>query len=341
LGTWTKLTYSDAKVRNQSIKTKYLALPAVLLVVLLFAAGCRSEPRDEYVSFGDPLGSAYVTADLAGHIYVVNSERKRLFESGKMESGPYHNYVSKLNGDGKLLDSVLAPGNYTHDLASSNGSLYVLVDSYGGRDIFRKAGNKQGFEPVLSFRGPSEDDKQPFPQGIAVDRQENIYVVYGTRVSPRTILKFSPKGRQVRRWKTQGYISGGKRLWGAKQIAMDDTNELIHVLTEGGKRVETFTAEGKLVKAWGRFSSASSIAADPAGYLYVSDGINETISKFSPEGRRIARWPGKRALKKSAHSTLTATNYHLYVANAEGQIFKFTLDGRLVSVWKSERSKKE
>jgi tripartite motif-containing protein 71 len=136
------------------------------------------------------------------------------------------------------------------------------------------------------------------PTSLAVDRQGNIYVVDAP--TPR-ILKYDPQGTFVLQWGSKG--SGD----GQFELAPADPND------------------GPL----GGF-----IAVDAQGNVYVSDGFNNRVQKFDPNGTFVAKW-GSKGTNEGQFVDGPGPTYidrqgNVYVSQFAG-VQKFDPDGKFLA----------
>lgn len=115
----------------------------------------------------------------------------------------------------------------------------------------RRLGNNAG-----STDGPPEQAEFNNPQGTAVDKQGNVYVV---EYENHAVRKITPDGV---------------------------------VSTFAGVADESGSADGKGSDA--RFSSCYGAGVGPDGYIYVADTQNDTIRKISRTAI-VTPWPGRPA----------------------------------------------
>ena len=125
------------------------------------------------------------------------------------------------------------------------------------------------------------------PSGIALDAQENVYVVDTSR---KGVGVFGPDGKQANEFSDPD-------LERPNGIAIDKARGRIYVVDTGGREkdhnVKIYDLKGKRLgviggKAggeFGRFSYPTYVAVDAGGNVYVSDTLNSRVQKFDPEGK--------------------------------------------------------
>jgi DNA-binding beta-propeller fold protein YncE len=175
-----------------------------------------------------------------------------------------------------------------------------------------------------------------FPKGIAVDKDNNFYVV--DEGSAR-LQKFDATGRAQ-----SGFGNAGKEFKVLKTpsgIAIDNQGN-IYVTDTKTHTVSKFDKSGKFVKKWGRegnqqdaFDTPTGICVDNNNDVYVADSGNGRIKKYSSQG----------ILKKVWGKTGTAEGSFVYAAdvavNQANEVFvldrariqKFSSEGEFISSW--------
>ena len=102
------------------------------------------------------------------------------------------------------------------------------------------------------------------------------------------------------KWGTSG--SGPGQFNNPVFVAVDDAGD-VYVTDSGNHRVQKFDDDGTFVGQWGSYGSKDEqfnlprgIAffggnqADPAHYVYVVDGLNNCVKKFTPSGAFLTKW---------------------------------------------------
>ncbi len=123
------------------------------------------------------------------------------------------------------------------------------------------------------------------PRSIAVDRQDNIYVVDMTG----RVQKFTPDGKFLLLWQMPQTDLGKP-----KGMGLDSDGNVI-VIEPHYQRINHFSTDGKLMTQWGQRGTNAgqlimprSIALDSHGNMFVSEyTVVERVQEFSPEKKLL------------------------------------------------------
>jgi ABC-type Fe3+ transport system permease subunit/DNA-binding beta-propeller fold protein YncE len=123
------------------------------------------------------------------------------------------------------------------------------------------------------------------PRSIAVDRQDNIYVVDMTA----RVQKFTPDGQFVRLWQMQQTDLGKP-----KGMGLDGDGNVV-VIEPHYQRINHFTTDGELVARWGEHGTNAgqlimprSMALDSHGNIFLSEyTVVDRVQEFSPMGKKL------------------------------------------------------
>jgi ABC-type Fe3+ transport system permease subunit/DNA-binding beta-propeller fold protein YncE len=123
------------------------------------------------------------------------------------------------------------------------------------------------------------------PRSVAVDRQDNLYVVDMTG----RVQKFSSKGVFLLSWQMPQTDLGKPKGMG------HDREGNILVLEPHYQRVNVFSPEGKLLAQWGKhgtnageFMLPRAVAVNSRGEVCVSEyGVVERVQRFAPRGEKL------------------------------------------------------
>ena len=157
----------------------------------------------------------------------------------------------------------------------------------------------------------------------------------------------------VTAWGSPG--SGDGQFRTPNGIAVDDRGD-VYVVDSENNRIEKFSATGRFLGKWGRnggdgsagsgdgeFNFPYGVAADGWGNVYVADGRNNRIQKFTSDGKFLAKW-GRNGGDGSAgtgdgefnnpRGVTTDVFGNVYVADhGNNRIEKFARDGRFLRKW--------
>ena len=201
-------------------------------------------------------------------------------------------HVVGARASGKTPDGKGAPGlNRPNAIAVGKDSvMYVANRQDGSRDNPRIAkiriGGRSEEQYLLTIgRGGSGDGQFMWIAGIALDKEENLYVSddYLHRISI-----FDKDGKFLGEWGTPGSRPG--ELKGPNDLALD-RDDNVYVVDAFNHRIQKFTKDGIFLDGWGHFGSGEGkfnmpwgIDIDNKGDVYVADWKNHRVQKFSPDG---------------------------------------------------------
>jgi DNA-binding beta-propeller fold protein YncE len=142
-----------------------------------------------------------------------------------------------------------------------------------------------------------------FPHGIAVDRQDNVWVADGNGVNGKgqVVVKFSPTGRVLLTLGKPGMSGDAPGYFNKPSgVAIARNGDIFVADGHGGDsnaRVVKFSASGKFITAWGakgggpgQFDTPHAIAVDSQERVYVADRSNSRIQVFDANGKFLADW---------------------------------------------------
>ena len=157
----------------------------------------------------------------------------------------------------------------------------------------------------------------PFPGGIALDRDENLYVAHAGIPPSRydeprkrdKIAVFSPAGKPLREWGKFGAGDGEFDMPGGIAISRDDR---VYVADQCNRRIQVFDTQGKFLAKWGKkgfqpgefggnpypqafFAGPTFLACDGEGNLYTTEAILCRVQKFDSVGNHLTAWGSSAA----------------------------------------------
>lgn len=217
----------------------------------------------------------------------------------------------------------------------------------------------------------------PFPGGIALDGDGNIYTAhFGIPPSrydePRQrdmIAVHSPSGEPLREWGKFGNGDGEFNLPGGIAIASDGR---VYVADSCNRRIQVFDRQGKFLAKWGSqgsktgefggnphpkafFAGPIFIALDRMGHLFTTEaGAMGRVQKFTSTGEFLLTWgdnedvPGKfgghftgfgNKVMEGPTGICADAQGRLWVNSLSGRIQQFTADGKYLGSFGEEGTK--
>ena len=138
-------------------------------------------------------------------------------------------------------------------------------------------------------------EKLSSPNGVAVDKDDNIYVSDWSNCS---LFKFSKEGKLMKVVGQRGPQPGEFKDPSMIKII----NDKLYVCDRGNYRVQLLNTELKYVNSFGchgkgdgQFNCPNDIAQDSAGNLYVSDTNNNRVQVFDCKGQFLSTFSKKGA----------------------------------------------
>jgi len=269
-------------------------------VTTLAGSGAAGSSNDsgKAATFNKPFS---VAVDAAGNVYVGDSGNdliRKISPAGKVTTLAGNGSQGSVNGSDTAA-SFFSPRGVTLD---ASGNVYVAdwgnhmirkVSPSGDVTTFAGSG-LQGFA-----NGPDTSATFNFPQGIAIDAADNLYIGDSGN---ELIRKISPAGDVTilagngSIGSTNGvgaqatfYYPIGIAVDGSGNVYVADANnQVIRKINPSGT-VSTLAGNGDKGFANGpaanaSFNSPSGVAVDVSGNVYVADTGNNLIRQISPSG---------------------------------------------------------
>ena len=220
-------------------------------------------------------GGGALTTDTKGNLFAINYP-----DYGAVASKLYKfNAAGKLVGQwGKTIrvDAIAfdRAGNFC--VANGNGPQQQIIKyNARGQELFRFGGY-----------GTQTGQFQTI-EAVALDEQDNIYVQERKNNFIR-IQKFNARGQFVRLIEIAHPSSNSTWITGlavdpiGNLYVVDHWTSMVIKLNQQGQQLLTFGGVGTQP---GKFSSASEVAVDGRGFVYVADRSGQRVQKFSPSGQ--------------------------------------------------------
>lgn len=170
------------------------------------------------------------------------------------------------------------------DIAISDDGMRVYGSDFGQSTIFRFDLDKRKVDLI------GQDDPFAQPFGLALDENENLYVVEQQAKRIRVVDKSGKRLRTITH----------NRLVRPTDVAIDRTRNMIYVADASRKTsedhtVKVFDTEGNLIRTIGQgvgdckgcLMFPTYIAIDEKGEIYVCSTLLARVDVFSPEGKYL------------------------------------------------------
>ena len=302
---------------------------AELIVLRVDPTKCIAEgPGTNIAEVGKPaqftVHTVYQNGQLCGEKQKVEAELKSLVtdsvihaDANSKESGVYevaytpevrgrHTLIVKVNGTQisgspfqvfakihptqlgepvRVVEGVVDPW----EIALNSKQQLVVAEWDGKVSVFGKEGKR-----VRTIT----HEKLLHPAGVAVDKDNNIYV---TDSGNSSLLKFSKEGKLMktvgRKGTRQGEFNNPSfiKVINDKLYVCDSGNHRVQILSTELMHVNRFGSYGDRE---GRFTKPTDIAQDGVGNLYVSDTNNDRVQVFDCKGRFLSTFSRKGTAAK-------------------------------------------
>ena len=191
---------------------------------------------------------------------------------------------------------------FMHPTALARGSGNILYVASWGNEVNSYARVTKctlDHEWIADIGDPDSGyEKFLCPGGLALDRDENIYV---SDQSINKIVMFDKDGVFLGKWGEAGNADG--QLNRPSGLAFDKDDNL-YISDTLNNRIQQFSKDGKFISVWGEKGSGEGqlnmpwgITVDKNGDVYVADWGNDRIQKFSADGKYLATF-GKDELNR-------------------------------------------
>jgi streptogramin lyase len=197
------------------------------------------------------------------------------------------------------------------------------------------------------------------PSAVAVDAAGNVYVA---DTENNRIQKFGPAGAFVTAWGTPGTAEG--QFSDPRGLAVDPAGR-VYVADRGNNRIQRFSATGTFEVMWGwavdtgspalqtctsgcqigtpgtgdgQFNGPEGLDFEVTGHLWVADGFNRRVQKFTSNGTFVSKFGSFGSGDgqfNNIYDVATDDLGNIYTADANARVQRFSTAGVFVTKWGS------
>ncbi len=208
-------------------------------------------------------------------------------------AGGYGPKLGELNGVGGLALDAAAGRAYVGDRGNRRIVVYDLPRNPQRRELFsntlrtvssrafdRLLPPSPGYDPEVALPGPMRF--APDGRLYILDRGNASILVCGADLSVQRRIAVSPNLREFA-------VAADGTIF-----ATDPTRLCVVVYEADGREKDRWRARGE--KDGERFRMPWGVALDAAGFVYVSDALEDVLLKLDPKGRLVKKWgaPGRQ-----------------------------------------------
>jgi DNA-binding beta-propeller fold protein YncE len=191
------------------------------------------------------------------------------------------------------------------------------------------------YDYLLKWGGPASE-LFVRPSGIAIDKDNNIYVVDSGRIKMK---KINPEGRVQTAWGASG--KQFKILKNPTGIAVDNQGN-VYVTDAKNHCFVKFDKAGTYKRKWGKggsenlqFRNPSGVAVDSENDIYVVDSGNHRVKKYNSQGALKKIW-GKQGTANGDFvypKGITVSQKNEVFVVDRVRIQKFSSEGEFIASW--------
>jgi hypothetical protein len=279
--------------------------------ICIVAASCQGGTSGTNPGeFDTPNG---VATDAAGNLYVGDTDQSLVdvFD-------PSGNFIRAWSSANRSADVAIGQSgnvyiteidnNRVTEFSPTGTFMVTWGKNVGGSGVNRCDGTLAPCQPGVT--GTANGEFGAGVGGLGTDSSGNVYVA---DTGNNRIQVFDAGGNFQRKWGGPGTDAG--QLSSPSDVAVDSAGH-VYVSEAGNNRIQQFDTAGAFVRAWGKdvggastdvcvpaggcfagtvgskggqFSQPGSVAADAAA-VYVSDGANVRVQKFTSSGGFVRAW---------------------------------------------------
>ena len=254
----------------------------------------------------------------------------------------YHNHdIQQFNAEGTPIQQWVGfesgPGDfaYAEGVAASTDRIYV-ADRYNQRiQVFDKNSGQHLFSFGQRGDDPESNDLE-FPRGLAIDRENNIYVAEYRRVK-----KFTPDGEYLTHYDYRAPASGNKAdIKGAQGLAVTPASILFFADRANSQVDKRNASTGELLRPLGaavpqRLQQPWGVAFSKSErHLYITDGSANSVVVLGRTGAFLGQW----STPTRPYGVAVDDKYGIVYVGGVNRIFAYTLGGTLLRSWDARNS---
>ncbi|NIO47961.1 MAG: PEGA domain-containing protein [Candidatus Aminicenantes bacterium] len=201
--------------------------------------------------------------------------------------------------------------------------------------VFEMALTPNKYEYILKWGGPASELFDQ-PSGIAVDKDNNIYIVDSARIKMK---KINPKGRVQTSWGDSG--KQFKIIKNPTSIAVDNQGN-VYITDAKTHSFMKFDRAGIYKRKWGtegagnlQFKTPSGVAVDGKNDIYIVDSGNHRVKKYNSRGALNKIW-GKQGTADGdfvyPKGIAVSQKNEVFVID-RARVQKFSSEGEFIASW--------
>ena len=232
------------------------------------------------------------------------------------------------NSPVNVISNLNAPSGVT---IADNGLVIVNESGKNSITVLDKQGKRVR---SFGFYG-SERKEKDNPQGMAISSKGTVLVV---NEGNGCIQEFTMDGECKNCVGTKGsafFRNGPLRFYHPNDIAVNKTTGQVYVADTGNNQLQVLNSDLKFSHMFGKEGSGEAkvkhplgVAVDKQGLVYVVNGENHCIQKFTPDGQFVSSFCTKKQDFQYPASIAVDDNGLLYITSSKGHHGSvYTTDG--------------
>ena len=336
--TWSSSSTSVATIASSGIS---IALASGSTTITA-TSGAISGTTTFTVTAAPTLQSIAVTP--ANGTYIVGSTQQ-FSATGTNYDYSTHNITSLVswNSSNSSVATIATNGLITA-VAAGSTTITATSGTISGTAIITVATHSSS-SPIYSYVSSLGSGQLYGPEGIAVDKSGNVYIVDSLN---SRVMKYSSNGTYM----TQigSYGTGNGQLKYPAGVAVDSSGN-VYVMDVFNYRVVKYNGSGTYITQWGSkgsgngqfgqfYNASGAIAVDSNANVYIADFGNNRIQKFSSSGAYLTQWGARGSgigqfYAPSGVAIDSIGNVYVSDAGPIGNIQKFSSSGTFITQWGS------